>query len=85
MENFLGTIVQIITVLGFMAVLVKLLIVNPLQTAITALNDAVKELKTVLTRIEEEQKNIGNRLARTEESLKSVHKRVDKLEGKVHE
>lgn len=85
MENFLGTIVQIITVLGFMAVLVKSLIINPLQIAITALNDAVKELKTVLTRIEEEQKNIGNRLARAEESLKSVHKRVDRLEGKVHD
>lgn len=59
MEITLTNAVQLITVVGFVSLLVKQLIINPLQTAIVTLNKAVDDLKTVLTRIEREQNSIG--------------------------
>lgn len=83
MELNLSNTVQLITVVGFAAVLVKQLIINPLQTAIASLNKAVEDLKSVLTRIEREQNSIDRRLVVVEESAKSAHKRIDGMEGRV--
>ena len=80
LELNLNNTVQLIAIISFAAVLVKKLIVSPLQTAITALNAAVQELKAVLSRLEQDQKNIDIRLTRVEESAKSAHKRIDGLE-----
>ena len=82
MEITLTNAVQLITVVGFVSLLVKQLIINPLQTAIVALNKAVEEFKTVLTRIEREQNSIDRRLVVVEESAKSAHKRIDGMEGR---
>ncbi|TCL35662.1 hypothetical protein EV210_111128 [Anaerospora hongkongensis] len=82
MELTLSNTVQIISVIGFLALLVKQLIINPLQAAISSLNKAVEELKGVLTRIEREQNHIDRRLVVVEESAKSAHKRLDGMEGR---
>jgi len=81
LELNMSNTVQLITIVGFASLVVKLLIISPLQTAITALNDAVKELKTMLSTLDKEQKESGTRLTRVEESVKSAHKRLDGLEG----
>lgn len=82
MEITLTNAVQLITVVGFVSLLVKQLIINPLQTAIVTLNKAVDDLKTVLARIEREQNSIDRRLVVVEESAKSAHKRIDGVEGR---
>ncbi|GMB00936.1 hypothetical protein [Pelosinus sp. IPA-1] len=71
---------QIIAIITFTAWLVKYLIVNPLQTAITALKEAVNEMKNMVFRMDQEQKGIDKRLVAVEESTKSLHKRVDGME-----
>lgn len=83
MELTLSNTVQIISVIGFLALLVKQLIITPLQTTISSLNRAVEELKGVLTRIEREQNSIDRRLVVVEESAKSAHKRLDGMEGRA--
>ena len=81
MELNLNNTVQIIAIISFTSTLVKYLIVNPLQTAITTLNDAIKEIKKIHARLEEEQRNIDKRLVAVEESTKSAHKRIDGMES----
>ena len=77
----LGSAVQIISIVGFIAVLIKMLIVDPLQTAINSLNAATKELKNMLDRLEQDQRCIDKRLVAVEESAKSAHRRLDGVEG----
>lgn len=81
MELNLSNTVQLVTIITFTAGLVKYLIVNPLQTAITALKEAVTDMKNMIFRIDQDQKGIDKRLVAIEESTKSLHKRVDGLEG----
>ena len=81
MELNLGNTVQLITIITFTAWLVKFLIVKPLQTAITALKEAITEMENVMFRMEKDQKSIEKRLVTVEQSAKSVHKRLDGLEG----
>jgi len=73
--------VQLVTIITFTAGLVKYLIVNPLQTAITALKEAVTEMKNMVFRMDKDQKNIDKRLVRVEESNKVAHHRIDGLEA----
>jgi len=80
-ELNLNNTVQIITVIGFAAVIVKLLIVKPLQGAIETLQKAIDKMETMLNNLSEEQKNIDKRLVAVEESTKSAHKRIDGMEG----
>lgn len=80
MEQYLNNTVQFITIVIFMSGVVKLLIVNPLQTAITALKEAITKMDSLLTRLDYEQKCIDKRLVAVEESAKSAHKRLDGLE-----
>lgn len=84
MELNLNNMGQLITVITFTAGLVKYLIVNPLQTAITGLKEAVNEMKNIISRIDQEQKCIDKRLVAVEESAKSFHKRLDGWEGHEH-
>ncbi|SFM41832.1 hypothetical protein [Pelosinus propionicus] len=79
MELNLSNTVQLITIIGFTAGLVKFLIVKPLQTAITALKEAITEMKDMLFRLDQDQKGIDKRLVVVEESTKSAHKRLDGL------
>jgi len=81
MELNLNNTVQIITVIGFAAVIVKLMIVKPLQGAIETLQKAIDKMETMLNNLSEEQKNIDKRLVAVEESTKSAHKRIDGMEG----
>lgn len=81
MELNLSNTVQLITVISFTSLFVKYLIVNPLQSAIDALKEAVAEIKAILCRMDNEQKGIDKRLVAVEESAKSAHKRIDGLEG----
>jgi len=81
MELNLSNTVQYITIIAFMASVVKYLIITPLQTAIMALKEAITKIETLLFRLEQEQKNIDKRLVAVEESAKSAHKRIDGLEG----
>jgi predicted nucleic acid-binding Zn-ribbon protein len=80
----LGNIVAIITIIaagaGIVAGITKYVVVNPLQWAISTLNEAVKELNSMLGHLAEEQKNIDKRLVAVEESTKSAHKRIDGME-----
>ncbi|WP_333593596.1 hypothetical protein [Anaerospora hongkongensis] len=83
MELTLSNTVQIITIMGATAGLVKLVIVQPLQTSINSLKEAITEMKDTLSRVADEQKCIDKRLVVVEESSKSAHKRLDKMEGRV--
>lgn len=84
LELNLSNTVQLITIISFTAGLVKYLIVQPLQVAITSLKEAVTEMKNMVFRIDQEQKCIDKRLVTVEESAKSAHKRLDGLEGHEH-
>lgn len=77
MELNLSNTVQLITIISFTAGLIKFLIVKPLQTAITALKEAITEMKDMLFRLDQDQKGIDKRLVAVEESAKSAHKRLD--------
>jgi uncharacterized protein YhaN len=79
MELTLNNTVQLIAIIGFAAALVKFLIVEPLQTAITTLQKAIEKMETVLSHLAEEQKGIDKRLVAVEESTKSFHKRLDAM------
>ncbi|MBP2638685.1 MAG: hypothetical protein H6Q72_4592 [Firmicutes bacterium] len=81
MELNLNITVQLITVIGFASVIVKLLIVKPLQGAIETLQRAIDKMETMLNNLSEEQKGIDKRLVAVEESTKSAHKRIDGMEG----
>ena len=81
MELNLNNTVQLITVIGFASVIVKLLIVKPLQGAIETLQKSIEKMETMLNNLSEEQKSIDKRLVAVEESSKSAHKRIDGMEG----
>lgn len=81
MELNLSNTVQLITIISFTAGLVKYLIVQPLQVAITSLKEAVTDMKNMIFQMEKDQKGIDKRLVAVEESAKSAHKRLDGLEG----
>lgn len=85
MELNLSNTVQIITIVGFTAAVVKLLIVQPLQTSINQLQKAIEKMETVLSNLTEEQKSIDKRLVAVEESTKSAHKRLDGMEGRIND
>jgi len=80
-ELNLNNTVQLITVIGFASVIVKLLIVKPLQGAIETLQKSIEKMETMLNNLSEEQKSIDKRLVAVEESSKSAHKRIDGMEG----
>lgn len=80
MELNLSNTAQLVPIIIFAAGVVKYLIVNPLQTAITALKEAITEMKDMLFRVDQDQKGIDKRLVAVEESTKSAHKRLDRLE-----
>ena len=80
-ELNLNITVQLITVIGFASVIVKLLIVKPLQGAIETLQKSIEKMERMLNNLSEEQKNIDKRLVAVEESTKSAHKRIDGMEG----
>jgi len=80
-ELNLNNTVQLITVIGFASVIVKLLIVKPLQGAIETLQKSIEKMETMLNNLSEEQKSIDKRLVAVEESTKSAHKRIDGMEG----
>lgn len=80
LELNLSNTVQLITIISFTAGLVKYLIVKPLQTAITALKEAITEMKDMLFRLDQDQKGIDKRLVAVEEAAKSAHKRLDGME-----
>lgn len=77
LELNLSNTVQLITIISFTAGLIKFLIVKPLQTAITALKEAITEMKDMLFRLDQDQKGMDKRLVAVEESAKSAHKRLD--------
>lgn len=82
MELNLNNTVQIITIVGFAAAVVKYLIVTPLQMSIGQLQRAIEKMEAVLSDLAEEQKSIDKRLVAVEESAKSAHKRIDGMEGR---
>lgn len=86
-ENILSSTAQVVTIITFCAAAVawitKVVVINPLQSAITTLNDSVKELKSVLFRLDLDQKNIDKRLVAVESSNKSAHHRIDGLEVRL--
>jgi len=81
-EINLSNTVQIITIVGFAAVVVKLLVVHPLQISISQLQRAIEKMEDVLSNLADEQKCIDKRLVAVEESTKSAHKRLDGMEGR---
>ena len=81
LELNLNNTVQIIAIIGAAAGLVKLVIVQPLQTSINLLKEAITKMKDTLSRVADEQKCIDKRLVVVEESTKSAHKRLDGMEG----
>ena len=80
MELNLNNSVQLITIISFTSMLIKYLIVNPLQVAIGALQKSIDKMETVLADMTNEQKGIDKRLVAVEESAKSAHKRLDGME-----
>ncbi|MBU2701191.1 Sec-independent protein translocase protein TatA [Sporomusaceae bacterium BoRhaA] len=81
LTNIVATIAIITFVAGVVAGITKYIVVNPLQTAINALNDSVKEFKKMLDSMKLDQQGIDKRLIVVEQSSKSAHHRLDKLEG----
>lgn len=80
MELNLSNTVQIIAIITFCVGIVKGLIVNPLQSAISSLKAALDKMESMLFRLEQDQKGIDKRLVAVEESAKSAHKRLDGME-----
>lgn len=83
MEINLNNAVQIITIVGFASLVVKLIIIGPLQSAIGTLQKAVEKMESLLNRLSDEQKNIDKRLVAVEQSAKSAHHRLDGLETRA--
>lgn len=77
----IGQTAQIITIIAFLAGVIKYLIVTPLQNALATLEKAVCELKLMLVNVDREQKIIIERLVVAEQVAKSAHKRIDTLES----
>lgn len=77
----IGQTAQVITIIAFLAGVVKYLIVTPLQSALETLEKAVCELKAMLSTVDREQKIIVERLVVAEQIAKAAHKRIDTLEN----
>ena len=78
----IATTTQAITVVMFSAAVVKYLIVNPLQAALSALKEAIDKLESMLERLEGDHKSLDRRVTVVEESAKAAHKRLDGLEAR---
>lgn len=70
-------ILQIIGIISFFAGTIKFIIVDPIQSALKAMNEALKKLEDLIGGIDKEQKILDRRLLLAEESLKALHKRLD--------
>jgi len=81
-EINLSNTVQIITIVGFAAAVVKYLIVLPLQVSINQLQKSIEKMEIVLSHLADEQRCFDKRLVAVEESAKSAHRRLDGMDGR---
>lgn len=82
MQLDIATTTQAITIVMFAAAAVKYLIVNPIQSALAALKEAIDKLEMMISRLECEQKGLDRRVTVVEESTKAAHRRIDVIEAK---
>ena len=80
MELNLNNTVEILGIIGFTAGVLKYIVIDPIQQAMKALEEAMKELKGMLKELSEDQRDIDKRLVAVEESAKQAHKRIDGIE-----
>jgi hypothetical protein len=82
-EITLGSLVQLITIAGFVGVGINLIVIKPLGSAITALKETIQDLKNAIEKTEQARQDMDKRLVRVEESTKSAHHRIDGLEEEM--
>ena len=73
MNITLTNVIEIITIMSFVAGVMNFTIIKPLQKSINDLSNSLKELDYIITNVKEKEIVL-------EQSLKSAHKRIDKLE-----
>ena len=73
MSVTLTNVIEIITIMSFVAGIMNFTIIKPLQKSIDDLSTSLKALDYIIN-------NIKEREIILEESVKSAHKRIDKLE-----
>ena len=80
MELNLSNTVEILGIIGFTGGVLKYIVIDPIQQAMTTIKEAMEELKGMLKELSEDQRNIDKRLVAVEESAKQAHKRIDGIE-----
>ena len=80
MELNLTNTVEILGIIGFAGGVLKYIVIDPIQQAMTTIKEAMEELKGMLKELSEDQRNIDKRLVAVEESAKQAHKRLDGIE-----
>ena len=80
MELNLSNTVEILGIIGFTGGILKYIVIDPIQQAMTTIKEAMEELKGMLKELSEDQRNIDKRLVAVEESAKQAHKRLDGIE-----
>ena len=80
MELNLSNTVEIFGIIGFTGGVLKYIVIDPIQQAMTTIKEAMEELKGMLKELSEDQRNIDKRLVAVEESAKQAHKRLDGIE-----
>lgn len=73
-----------VNIVGLLAMVITWFIVSPLKSAITTLQDLVKELKESLEERRRDLSALGERVAKGEETIYSTTKRLGQLEKEFH-
>lgn len=73
-----------VNIVGLLAMVITWFIVSPLKSAITTLQELVKELKESLEERRRDLTILGERVAKGEETIHSTSKRIVQLEKEFH-
>lgn len=75
---------DIVNIVGLLAMVITWFIVSPLKSAITTLQELVKELKESLEARRKDLTVLGERVAKGEETIHTTTKRLVQLEKEFH-
>lgn len=73
-----------VNIVGLLAMVITWFIVSPLKSAITTLQELVKELKESLEARRKDLTVLGERVAKGEETIHTTTKRLVQLEKEFH-
>lgn len=75
---------DMVNIVGLLAMVITWFIVSPLKSAITTLQELVKELKESLEARRKDLTVLGERVAKGEETIHTTTKRLVQLEKEFH-